>query len=170
MSAKHLCQSYSMTTGSPWWFCCLSIFFSKGFGRWGWWWWDDDLSVTHPLSFMTKRGSSFGIMRVVLYLRERVSIGFFLLAGVIYFFRDVVRILCIFLFSLFSYIILLYIGLVTIYLWHTLYLCSFIYVIMYVVFHLSLHVCFFSLSLYTCFFMYAIFYFCFTQDALMSFV
>ena len=26
------------------------------------------------------------------------------------------------------------------------------------------------LSLYTCFFMYAIFYFCFTQDALMSFV
>ena len=54
------------------------------------------------------------------------------------------RILCSFLFFLFSYIILLYTGLVTIYLWHTLYLYIYIYIyiymMMYVVFHLSFHV------------------------------
>ena len=71
--------------------------------------------MTYPLSFMTKGGSSFGMMRVVLYLGGELALDFFLLGGVI-FFRDVVRILCIFLFSLFSYIILLYTSLVTIYL------------------------------------------------------
>ena len=62
------------------------------------------------------------------------------------------RILCTFLFFLFSYIILLYTGLVTIYLWHTLYLYIYIYIyiymMMYVVFHLSLYVLF-LFSLYT---------------------
>ena len=37
---------------------------------------DDDLSVTCPLSFLTKRGSSFGF-ESSLVLRGRVSIGHF---------------------------------------------------------------------------------------------
>ena len=37
---------------------------------------DDDLSMTYPLSFLTKRGSSFGF-ESSLVLRGRVSIGHF---------------------------------------------------------------------------------------------
>ena len=33
---------------------------------------DDDFSVTYPLSFMTKKGSSFGI-RVVMYLEGELA-------------------------------------------------------------------------------------------------
>ena len=82
--------------------------------------------------------------------------------GGVFFFRDVVRILCTFLFLIFSYIILLYTSLVTIYLWHILYLF---------LFNIYDDLCWYSpisqsvvsfLSLYTCFFMYAIIYFCFT--------
>ena len=40
------------------------------------WWQDDDLSVTYPLSFVTKRGSNFGF-ESSLVLRGRVSIGHF---------------------------------------------------------------------------------------------
>ena len=96
---------------------------------------------------MTKRGSSFGIMRVVLYLRERVSIGFFLLAGVIYFFRDVVRILCIFVFFLCSlhyplvhqscdHLLITYIVLIS-YLY--MMMCVIIYLHFYVLFLFSLY-------------------------------
>ena len=119
---------------------------------------------------MTKRGSSFG-MRVVLYLGGELAQDIFVRGSVyIFFFRDVVSILCLFLFSLFSYSILLYTGLVTIYLWHTLYLFL-IYIYIY-------DVCWFStispyvvsfLSLYRCFFMYAILYFCFTLRCLDEF-
>ena len=41
---------------------------------WGWcfwlypWWWDDRYLVIHPLSLMTKRGSSFGYERVVMLM------------------------------------------------------------------------------------------------------
>ena len=53
------------------------------------------------------------------------------------------------------YTSLLYTGLVTTFIdIHCTY--TFIYMMMYVVLHLSLHVLFFFLSLYTCFFMYAI--------------
>ena len=112
------------------------------------------------MSFVTKRGSSFRMIRVVLYLEGELAEDIFV-RGSVYILRDVVRILCTFFFFLFSYIILLYIGLVTIYLCHTLYLFSYIYIYIY-------DVCFFSpisqcvisfLSLYICFFMYAIFIF-----------
>ena len=93
----------------------------------------------------------------------------FLLGGFPYFLRDVVRIVIYFSFLSFCYIILLYTGLLTIYLWHTLYL-----------FLIDIYddVCYFSpicqcvvsfLSLYTCFSMYAIFYFCFTIRCLNEF-
>ena len=91
----------------------------------------------------------------------------FLLGGVYIALRDVVRTLCIF-FSLSFYISLLYTGLVNILL-HTLYFI-FIY---------DDDVCFFLTYLYMCFF-FSIFihmflyvrnsYFCFTDDALRSFV
>ena len=83
----------------------------------------------------------------------------FLLGGGFIFLGDVVRILIYFSFFLFSYIILLYIGLMTIHLSHTLYLSFDIYIY-------DDDVCCSSpisscvvylLSLYTCFFMYAIF-------------
>ena len=106
---------------------------------------------------MTKRGSSFG-MRVVLYLGGELAQDIFVRGSVyIFFFRDVVSILCLFLFSLFSYSILLYTGLVTIYLWHTLYLFL-IYIYIYIwcmlVFNYLSICCFFSLFiqmfLYVC--------------------
>ena len=60
---------------------------------------------------MTKRGSSFR-MRVVMYLRGELAWDF-LLGGVFYTLRDVVRIYVLFFFG--SYITLLYISLVTTY-------------------------------------------------------
>ena len=114
--------------------------------------------MTYPLLFVTKRESSFRMIRVVLYLGGELAYGIFFVRGSVYILRDVVRILCTFLFFIFSYIILLYTGLVTILLL-TYIVLIFIYMIMYVVFHLSLHVLFLFLSLYTCFFMYAIFIF-----------
>ena len=64
---------------------------------------------------MTKRGSSFRMMRVVLYLGGELVYDIFVRRSV-YILRDVVRILHTFLFFIFSYIILWYIVLVTIYL------------------------------------------------------
>ena len=55
--------------------------------------------MTFPLSFVTKRGSSFG-MRVVMYLGGELVYEIFLLGGVFIFLRDVVRTFCIFLFFL----------------------------------------------------------------------
>ena len=40
VSGEYPCRSYSMTTGSPWWFRHFSISFSRGVSRWGWWWWE----------------------------------------------------------------------------------------------------------------------------------
>ena len=63
--------------------------------------------MTYPLSFVTKRGSSFGMMRIVLYLGGELAYDIFV-RGSVYILRDVVSILCTFLFFLFGYIILLY--------------------------------------------------------------
>ena len=104
--------------------------------------------MTYPLLFVTKRESSFRMIRVVLYLGGELAYDIFFVRGSVYILRDVVRILCTFLFFIFSYIILLYTGLVMTYLWSTLYLFSFIYMFMYIVFHLSLNVLF-LLYLYT---------------------
>ena len=70
--------------------------------------------MTYPLSFMTKKWSSFGYESSH-SLRGRVSIGdrYFLLGGVYVFMRDVVRTFVSFLFFLFRNIIFLYIDLVT---------------------------------------------------------
>ena len=51
--------------------------------------------MTYHLSFVTERGSSLGY-EISHVLRRRVNIGYFLLAGVILFMRDVGRTLCIF--------------------------------------------------------------------------
>ena len=56
---------------------------------------DDDLSVTCPLLFVTKMGSSFGF-ESSLVLRERVSIRHFWWGECMYILRDVVRFTCIF--------------------------------------------------------------------------
>ena len=67
------------------------------------------------------------------------------------------RILCTFLFHIFCYIILLYTGFVTNYLWHTLYLFLF-YIYDDVCWYSPISPCVVSfLSLYTCFFTYTIF-------------
>ena len=76
-----------------------------------------------------------------------------------------------FLFFLFSYIILLYTGLVTIYLWHTLYLFSYIYIyICWCMFFFTyLSMCCF-LSLFIHIFLYVCnLYFCFTLRCLDEF-
>ena len=67
--------------------------------------------MTWPLSFVTKRGSSFGYKSTHI-LRGRVSIGDFLLGGV-FILRDVVRTFCIFSFLYPLDTLFLYIGLVT---------------------------------------------------------
>ena len=68
----------------------------------------DEMSTLHsyPLSLMTKRGSSFG-MRVV-YLRGRVSIGPFLLGGVLIHFEGCSEDSMYLFFSFFLDILLLY--------------------------------------------------------------
>ena len=99
-----------------------------------------------PFVIRDKKGKLFWDESSLVF-RGRISIWYFCLGECLYILRDVVRFLCTFLFFLFSYIILLYTGLVTIYLWHTLYFFH-IYMMMYVVFHLSLHV-FFLFTLYT---------------------
>ena len=109
---------------------------------------DDEMTTSQclALSFMTKRGSSFGF-ESSLVRRGKVSIEHFFDRGSVYIFlRDVVRFICIFLFF-FIYISLLYTGLVTIYL-HTLYFTFIYMMMMYVFLHLSLHVLF-LFSLYT---------------------
>ena len=83
--------------------------------------------------------------------------------------RDVVKILCTFLFNIFCYIILLYTGFVTNYLWHTLYLFLF-YIYDDVCWYSPISPCVVSfLSLYTCFYMNAILYFSFTLGCLDEF-
>ena len=72
--------------------------------------------MTYPLLFVTKRESSFRMIRVVLYLGGELAYDIFFVRGSVYILRDVVRILCTFLFFIFSYIILLYTGLVMTYL------------------------------------------------------
>ena len=63
----------------------------------------------------------------------------------------------------------LYTGLMTIYLWHTLYLFL-IFIYDDVCYYSPISLCVVSLlSLYTCFFMYAILYFCFTLRCLDEF-
>ena len=81
--------------------------------------------------------------------------------------RDIVRILCIFFFSLlFRYIYLLYMALVTILTY--IVLIFFIYWCMF--FHLSLHMLFiFSLYAHASYTLYAIYYFCFTLRCLDEF-
>ena len=83
-----------------------------------------------------------------------------MLGGVFIFFRDVVRILCIFFFSFyFRYIYLLYMSLVIILTY--IILIFFIYWCMF--FHISLHVLFlFSFYAHVFYYMYAIYSFCFT--------
>ena len=40
VSSEHPCRTYSMSTGLPWLFRSLPIFFSRCFSKWGWcWWW-----------------------------------------------------------------------------------------------------------------------------------
>ena len=46
--------------------------------------------MTYPLSFMTKRGSSFGYESSHV-LRRRVSVGDIFVRGSVFFLRDVVR-------------------------------------------------------------------------------
>ena len=70
--------------------------------------------MTYPLSFVTKRGSSFGF-ESSLVLRGRVSIGHFLLGGVFIDLEGCSEVYMYF-FLFFLYISLLYTGLVTIYL------------------------------------------------------
>ena len=67
--------------------------------------------MTYPLSFVTKRRSSFGL-RVVMYLGEKLAQDIFD-KGSVCIFEGCSKDLCTFLFFIFSYIILLYIGLVT---------------------------------------------------------
>ena len=85
------------------------------------------------------------------------------------FLRDVVRILCTFLFFLFGYIILLYIGLVTIFLWHTLYLFIYIYIWWCMLFFIYLSVCYFFLLFIHMFLYICNLYFCFTLRCLDKF-
>ena len=105
---------------------------------------DDDLSVTCPLLFVTKMGSSFGF-ESSLVLRGRVSIRHFWWGGVYVYFEGCSEVYMYFLFFLFSYS-LLYTGLVTIY-WHT-FQFIFIYMMMYF-FSLSTSTCVVSFLLYT---------------------
>ena len=87
-------------------------------------------------------------MRVVI-LRGRVSIGHFLLGGVLIFEGCSEDYLYLFLFSILDTLFLLYIGLMAI--WYTLNLyLVYIYILMYVISPISLCVVSF-LSLYTCF-------------------
>ena len=109
-------------------------------------------------------------MRVVMYLGEELAYDIFV-RECLYFLRDVVRIYVLFFSLSFSYIILLYTSLVTIYLWHTLYLfLMYIYIYDDVCCYSPISPCVVSfLSLYTCFFMYVIFYFCFKLRCLNKF-
>ena len=105
-----------------------------------------------PLSFVTKKGSSFGF-ESSLILRARFSIGHFFYRGSVYSFEGCSEDLMYFLFF-FIYISLLNTGLVTILL-HSLY-----FIFIYdddVCFSSHTSICVVSfLSLYTCFFMYTI--------------
>ena len=56
--------------------------------------------MTYPLSFVTKRGSSFGYESSHV-LRGRVSIGDIFVRGSVFVLRDVVRTVCIFSFLYF---------------------------------------------------------------------
>ena len=69
--------------------------------------------MTYPLSFVTKRGSSFGF-ESSLVIRGRVSIGHFLLGGMIIDLQGCSEVYMYFYFLSF-YISLMYIGFVTIY-------------------------------------------------------
>ena len=68
--------------------------------------------MTYPLSFVTKMGSSFGLS-VVMYLGGKLAQDF-LIGGLFITFEGCSEDLCTFFFFLFRYIILLYIGLVTV--------------------------------------------------------
>ena len=68
--------------------------------------------MTCPLSFVTKIGSSFGL-KVVMFLGGELAYNF-LIGGVFISFKGCSEDLCIFIFSLFRYSVLLYTGLVTI--------------------------------------------------------
>ena len=104
-------------------------------------------------------------MRVV-FLRERVSIGHFC-QGKCCYLRDVVRITCIFFFSLLQIHLFLYLRSCDHFL-HTLYLFSLYVDVCF--FHLSLHVLFlFFLYTHGSYYLYAIYYFCFTQICLDEF-
>ena len=94
-----------------------------------------------PLSFVTKKGSSFGF-ESSLILRARFSIGHFFYRGSVYSFEGCSENFMYFLFF-FVYISLLCTGLVTILL-HTLYFI-FIY---------DDDVCFFLTYVYMCFFLF----------------
>ena len=79
------------------------------------------------------------------------------------------RILCTFLFFLFGYIILLYTGFVTFYLWHTLLLFSYIYIWWCMLFFSYLSMCcFFLLFIHMFLYVYNL-YFCFTLRCLDEF-
>ena len=77
VSDEQLSRQHCPPTGSHNWSCPFSLSFSRGFAWWwAWWWWgwcwlfrwwrDDDLLVPCLLSFVTKRGSRFRFLRVVL--------------------------------------------------------------------------------------------------------
>ena len=68
--------------------------------------------MTYPLSFVTKRGSSFGL-RVVMYLGGVLALDI-LIRGVSFVFEGCSEDFCTFFFLYLSYIILLYTDLVTI--------------------------------------------------------
>ena len=95
--------------------------------------------MTCPLSFMTKRGNSFGFESSLVF-RERGIYDFFFDRGSVYSFKGCNENFMYFLF-LFIYIGLLYTGLVTILL-HTLYFIFIYKMMMYVFLHLPLHVLF----------------------------
>ena len=122
--------------------------------------------MTCPLIFVTKGGVVLGL-RVILYLEEELVQYFFFLGGVYIALRDLVRLMC--TFPSFCYISLLYTSLVTILL-HILYFIFIYMMMMYVFLHLPLHVLFLFYPYSHVFFYVCNLYFCFTHDALMSFV
>ena len=127
--------------------------------------------MTYPFPFMTKRLSSFGYESSHV-LRGRVSIGHFLLGGVILFMRDIVRTLCIFSFlSPLDTLSLVHWSCDHLVIANTVFIINIYLMMLLSHFHLSLHVLFL-------FFLYThISYTCMQsiisishKDALMSFV
>ena len=112
--------------------------------------------MTYPLSFVTKRGSSFRYKSIHV-LRGRVSIGDIFVRG-FFFFRCSEDFLYLFFSFYFRYIVLTFYS-------------FYIYIeVVITFFHLSLHVLFlFSLYAHASYLLYVIFYLCFTLRCLDEF-